>query len=475
MERSFVCGDHGETTNIFCETCNKLMCLECLSSHAEKNCKFPISFFHYTNKETLPKYKAELDMFERDKESFEKSINDFISSSKDIKLQLFQLKSIIEKLLEVMEAVERFTNIADNPLSYCDAIRESLTEKYENMKEAIINKNIKYIMKNREGQHNLKETVGIYSKQKESIESLKKLMNDLLKSKGIEQITKGLQELYSSHTTLMKDQGNKVTSKFYYGLISSQDDFKRLCRYDIRAKKLTPTIPVKYKAAVTQIGSRIFLTGGHNPIVNTVHEFIENTQTLVPKRSMNYAKAGHSTQVILPDVFVALGGYNNEKRNTYCEEYSTYKNEWTILPSLNNAREGAGTLLLNNKYLYVIGGIDSNNTIERLDIIQKNVWVLVNLASNEISINVSPRAFFISDSEALILSGNYADLVVGKYDINANTIKKSEMTTVSDYYHFVNACNIGSYVYILGYNGNAVSYNLRTKKLKVTPYSNIYP
>ena len=205
-----------------------------------------------------------------------------------------------------------------------------------------------------------------------------------------------------------------------------------------------------------------------------MHEFIKSTQSLVPKMSMNYAKTGHSTQVISPDAFVALGGYNNEKACAYCEEYSTYKDEWVILPSLNSARRGAGTLLLNNKYLYAIGGEDSNSTIERLDITQKNSWIFANLASNELSIDASPRAFLISDNEALILSGNNTD-EVGIYNINANTIEKSEMTTIKDWYYRVNACSIGSYVVVIGSLGNLVSYNLKTKKLEATPYSSIYP
>ena len=307
MDQDFVCGEHSETTNVFCEACNKLMCLECLGPHSEKNCKSPISLSYYANKQILPRYKAELDMFERDKQSFEKSISDFISSSKNIKQQVIQLRDIIEKLLEIIEALERLTNIADKGSFYYDTIRESFTEKYENMKEAITNKDIKYIMKNRE-EHDLKKIVEIHSKQKELIEFIRNSMDNLLKSKEIEQITKGLQELYSSHTTLMKDQGNKVISKFHYGIIHPQDDYKLLCKYDIKAKKLIPTIAVKYKATVTQIGSRVFLTGGDNPVVNTVHEFIESTQSLVQKMPMNYAKIFHTTQVISPDAFVALGG-----------------------------------------------------------------------------------------------------------------------------------------------------------------------
>jgi len=473
MEQDFVCGEHRETTNIFCKTCDKLMCPECLDSHSEKNCK-PIGLFQYAKQQTLPRYKTELDMFERDKESFEKSINSFISSSKSIKQQVIQLENITERLSWVMEVFERSTNTVDKASSYYDTIRESFIEKYEDMKKAITNKDIAYIIKNKEG-HDLKKMVEIHSKQKELIESVRKSINNLFKSKEIEQITKDLQELYSSYTTLMKYQGNKVTSKFLYGLVEAQDDFKLLCKYDIKAKKLIPTIPVKNRATVTQIDSRVFITGGYDPIVNTVHEFIESTQSLIPKMSMNYAKYCHSTQVISPNAFVALGGYDGKEPYAYCEEYSTYKDRWTILPSLNNARYGPGTLLLNNEYLYAIGGKDSNSTIERLDIIQKNRWILVNLASNELSINISPRAFLISDSEALILSGNYTDEVVGIYNINANTIKKSEMTTIEDYYYYGNVCNIGSYIVIISTRGNVVSYNLKTKKFEGTSYSSIYP
>jgi len=227
MEQGFLCGEHGETTNIFCETCDKLICLECLGPHSKKNCKSPISLFYYAKEQILPKYKAELDIFETHKESFEKSISDFVTSSMKVKQQLIQLKSITMKLLEIIEEIEKLTNTPDEDSSYYDTIRESFTEKYENMKKTTNNKDIKYIMKNR-GEHDLEEIIGIHSKQKELIELIRNSIDNLLKSKEIEQITKGFQELYSSHTTLIKDQSNKVTSKFHYGLIHPQDDFKLL-------------------------------------------------------------------------------------------------------------------------------------------------------------------------------------------------------------------------------------------------------
>ena len=116
MEQDFICAEHGETTNIFCETCDELMCPECLGPHSKKNCKFPISLLYYTKEQTLPKYKAELDMFERDKESFKKSVSDFINSSKNVKQQLIQLKDMTEKLLEIMESLERLTNTPEKAL-----------------------------------------------------------------------------------------------------------------------------------------------------------------------------------------------------------------------------------------------------------------------------------------------------------------------------------------------------------------------
>eukprot|EP00826_Nyctotherus_ovalis_P032549 TRINITY_DN2622_c0_g1_i1.p1 TRINITY_DN2622_c0_g1~~TRINITY_DN2622_c0_g1_i1.p1 ORF type:complete len:360 (-),score=19.01 TRINITY_DN2622_c0_g1_i1:125-1204(-) len=350
-------------------------------------------------------------------------------------------------------------------------VKANLEEECVILKKAIDMKELEHIaMKKNE----LPSTVNDGNDLKELIGTLNNLMENFVKSKDIAAMGNLFQELCTRYDMLVRKQSFQVTSKYLYGLINPQSDCKVLCQYDIKAKRLKPTIEVKYDSTVTQINYRIFISGGDDPIVNTVNEFIENSQTLVSKMPMHYAKCEHTTQTILPNVFVAIGGCDGNDFVTHCEEYSISKNEWTLIPSLNEKRCNAATFLLKNRYLYAIGGYSSENTIEMLDITQKKAWTLVNLVSNELSINDSPAAFLISSREALILCG-YGTNDVEIYDIKAGTIKKTIPISVEDSFYNQNICMMGSSMYIISYCGNVISYNNKSKSLETISYEDIKP
>jgi hypothetical protein len=51
-----------------------------------------------------------------------------------------------------------------------------------------------------------------------------------------------------------------------------------------------------------------------------------------------------------------IGGWVHENDIASCEKYIIEKNLWVELPSLNEAKNTASAIFLNNSYLYVFGG-----------------------------------------------------------------------------------------------------------------------
>ena len=72
------------------------------------------------------------------------------------------------------------------------------------------------------------------------------------------------------------------------------------------------------------------------------------------------------------DFIFAIGNKYPDDTAKKCEVYDLAKNKWTMIGELNQSRHYHSICVLDNRYLYVIGGRDSQNeapldTIERLD------------------------------------------------------------------------------------------------------------
>ncbi len=69
----------------------------------------------------------------------------------------------------------------------------------------------------------------------------------------------------------------------------------------------------------------------------------------------------------------ACGGYLS-----HCEKYCVLKNEWTIICSMSERKEGVSACIFDNQFIYAIGGIVGGylDTIEKY-CIQNNQWETV--------------------------------------------------------------------------------------------------
>ena len=100
-----------------------------------------------------------------------------------------------------------------------------------------------------------------------------------------------------------------------------------------------------------------------------------------------------------------------------CEVYDISKNKWTEIGDLNQARHYHSCTVLENRYLYIIGGRDSLteqplDSIERLDgfsQLENQKWDVIQLINKDQQ--WSPRdtlgSFALNDSELLLFGGDY--------------------------------------------------------------------
>ncbi len=263
-----------------------------------------------------------------------------------------------------------------------------------------------------------------------------------------------------------------MTSRFVYGVCEMVDNYKKLARYDIVTKKVAPCADVTRWCSVLQMGKRIFVSGGGEPELNTLSEFVEEMQGFVNRADMNYGKRGHKTIAVSPTQFAAIGGLYGKVGLAYCEEYSIQHNAWKMLPSLNQARyHQAVALSGDGNYLYAIGGYDSNGVIERLNLKEKKVWDKVALSGGaEVSLDSYSAAFPISADEIMIfVGGDSTDC--GVYNVKAGTVKRHTKSLKSDCYFFNSVCMIDGDAYAIGSkNAHLHIYRTASKKIEEIDY-----
>lgn len=475
------CKTHGQPVQMICLSCKKLMCLKCLGPHVETKCAGGVlDLPSYAKENLVPRFERMLKDLEANRGKLEGSTKVFAGALPEIRKGLRALKERIEKLLlgvnSAIAATEGY-GPDDSPYSVMKAALErQLTE----LKTDVATNRTIHIVECMESHNELQANisaaaVGAGDAELRLAEATNSVMARLLGAKEFETLGECLQGLIATCRNVFKRKAapEVVTSRFVYGICDPLGGSNRLCKYDVTTRKVVGIIPVPYSCSVLQMRNRIFISGGENPVVNTVSEFVEATGHLVRKASMKHAKYLHSVIAVSESQFVAIGGYNKTGNLAYCEEYDIQRNAWKMLPSLNRARYSAGTALsVDFRYLYAIGGREANDIIERLDMNEKARWTEIALSSAaEIPLSSDSAAFSISADEIMIFVGcKGANCAI--YNVKAGTIKKhSQSFITSENYYFNSLCIIDSNVYVIGAtSGNLHIYKTAEKRIAEIDY-----
>eukprot|EP00826_Nyctotherus_ovalis_P037295 TRINITY_DN3392_c0_g8_i4.p1 TRINITY_DN3392_c0_g8~~TRINITY_DN3392_c0_g8_i4.p1 ORF type:complete len:457 (-),score=44.80 TRINITY_DN3392_c0_g8_i4:937-2307(-) len=447
MEESKNCGpdEHGEAADYVCVSCGHFVCSLCTSTHIKKACTW-FSLLDYASLQFIPKYSN--------------------TSIKDIEEQLLKLKKNVEATLDQINEILAIIKIwpTINISTSQDTLNTSsncLAVDCETLKEAVKNKD--YISV-RSMLTKYKEFIREEHLHKNTSQSI-----DIFRdSKELHDLNKALKLLKSTYSKFCNSQ--KINN-YVYGICRHQANYTQLCKFNTQTRRLVSSIIVPKMCTVTQITDRVFVSGGHNPTSNLVYELSKETECLIAVGSMKYEKCCHRTQVLSPLSFVSIGG-RNESILSCCEEFFVMRNGWKDLPSLNKPRLSPATALL-SQYLYAIGGANTPNAIERLDINKKDAWNTITVKADNFECSMDSVAFPISGEEIIILKGGYTN-EVGIYNQKEEALKKSKMEVKVDYYYYNSVYEAGGKAYIIGsYNGHVHIFMKDKKVFEEIEYSDL--
>jgi hypothetical protein len=192
---------------------------------------------------------------------------------------------------------------------------------------------------------------------------------------------------------------------------------------------LSQTVIKKFEAyhSTLNFNNKFYISGGYSPS-KVVYEYDIEANEFKRLGNMIYGHSYHSLIGIGMNIYT-ISGFKNKKVQKYEAD------KWLALPEVNYARTWPSLINIDNKYIYIIGGLvmdnhdtKSNNIVERLDIKACKHWEVIEISCpqfpyNFASINIS--------SEKIILLG-------GMLNKNEDTVDKCwlldlENKTLGDY------------------------------------------
>jgi len=414
----------------------------------------------------LPLYKAQLEETKEGDSKSEEAIGNFMTSSNTIKEGLANLKTKLGKLLDnINTSLDLFNLQEDGVIPNTNLIKNTFAHKYEELKKAIEMEDNDYILnKMRTKDHQLR----IDDDTKDLFGSIGKLLSSFTDSKDIDTLDESLNEFNKRYRTFVDLYDSSEGSKYVYGVCGQQSLCGKLCRFDTTTEKFEALVSVPLCASSVKINKSVFFSGGYNPLVNTLSEWNEINETLVPREPMKHPKWCHSVQAIGSKGFATIGGWDNSQAIAVCEEYSIPDNKWSPLPSLVNANCYHGTVYLSNKFLYAIGGYAPKDTVEMLDMSTKKEWVIVKILVNDMIYRDSAAAFPVTNNEVIVISGS-----VGVFNVAEKTIKKKQDIIKIDNLYYNSVHIVKNQAYVIGLTGNIHIYDIRKRTLRVIDYSTI--
>ena len=170
-----------------------------------------------------------------------------------------------------------------------------------------------------------------------------------------------------------------------------------------------------------------------------VYSPMNNTLNLCTKISINHWNGGF---ISIKNNLYIISGIDT----TLCELYSLDTKKIFVLPFVNYKRINSGICNVNNEYIYTLFGQNSDNTVERLNIMknlegEKN-WELIRIkievGKNIYLNNLKQFLTFYDDDNIIILGGDYQikneNQEILKLNISDNCLKKIGVINLKSLY-----------------------------------------
>nr|CAB3259825.1 kelch-like protein 20 [Phallusia mammillata] len=180
---------------------------------------------------------------------------------------------------------------------------------------------------------------------------------------------------------LLKHYRPTANSDLYKFLVIGGKKFLTNCvAYDVNTKQATqlPKLNTgRMRATSVNVGSKVCVFGGagEGKVYKSCEmlDFVEQTKWKVMPDMLKSRQDFSSCS--FEDHIYVTGGYNNYKRLSSCERFSSNNNTWSRIKDMIHARDEHGTVVC-DRFLYCIGGSGDNKTLsscERFDV-RSDVW-----------------------------------------------------------------------------------------------------
>jgi len=128
------------------------------------------------------------------------------------------------------------------------------------------------------------------------------------------------------------------------------------------------------------------LTGGSiantKTYVNTNYVLDEDTYKFKQLANMFHARDAHGVIGWKESFMIVVGSWHVESSTKTVEKYDMLSDKWVTLPDLNYATCAPGLIIMEDRYLYKVGGTTNIRKIERLDLLKPEIdWYTINTSN----------------------------------------------------------------------------------------------
>ena len=93
---------------------------------------------------------------------------------------------------------------------------------------------------------------------------------------------------------------------------------------------------------------------------------------------MHYQRDAHGITKWRNRFIICVGSWHGTNSTITCELYDVVANRWTLLPNLNDSTCAPGLIVIDDRYLYKLGGTSDISQVERLDLKECKQWMMIN-------------------------------------------------------------------------------------------------
>ena len=183
-----------------------------------------------------------------------------------------------------------------------------------------------------------------------------------------------------------------------------------------KEKRILKDFSALWNCQTIEVRGKIYLTGGSK--ANT-KDYLKSTYVLnenatpkwefFPLENMHYARDAHGIISWRSKYIIVVGSWHSISEEACskkkCEIYSIEKDTWSLLPDLHYDSCAPGLVIMEDRYLYKIGGAVNIRKVEMLDLHNPEYWIDINTTNQIGKKNSINRclAYPLSKEEPLIL------------------------------------------------------------------------